>query len=187
MDAFLYGYEMTGVARDEIEDVIEELPYDIEVTGSGAGEEGWNIDLETDSDLEDPTIISILSGVSELIGGNELELDVHRDERNTLFATIATTCEPNDLISRLVKRSDNGDYTVGLCGRLESTSSPGDLLDEGVTVRDYLMEQGFRYHLRILRQPEVTLIVGSTSSANLKKYLRSQLRFNLEQALKELD
>ena len=56
-EVFLYFSAPTGVAQDELEDMLEECLGELgEVTGAGAGEAGNNFDLEVDEALSDGEI-----------------------------------------------------------------------------------------------------------------------------------
>ncbi|GLO63611.1 hypothetical protein MACH09_41190 [Vibrio sp. MACH09] len=64
MDVFIYFSERLSVGIDVIEDTLEEALDGIgEVTGSGTGEKGSNIDVEVE-DSEDVTkVISLIKSV----------------------------------------------------------------------------------------------------------------------------
>ncbi len=47
VEIFIYSSQPLGFSKSEVEDDIDEMLGDVgEVTGSGSGQAGWNIDIE---------------------------------------------------------------------------------------------------------------------------------------------
>ena len=64
---FLYGTARLPCALDEIEDALQDHVYPFaQVTGTGTGESGWNIDLEIETA---ESINHVLHKITEVIAG----------------------------------------------------------------------------------------------------------------------
>ncbi|GEM_PF-2866130 len=75
MDIFIYS-TTPGVARDEIEDALEAAHEGVgEITGGGAGENGWNIDLCVSDCQKTEEVLHVLRDVLRRHGVMEATID----------------------------------------------------------------------------------------------------------------